>query len=278
MEGSGDEVKTNPFETTPLPETPSVFETTPSQETPSVFETNTAPAPQTITLSGSVSEFQPSNYGTTNAPGGRKMQWKQFFFGLVLPYAVVFLFTGIMFAVEEVGDPWEYDEKTLTANENGYFTHDFQQSDDILVDWCNGQSISPDASFRMSCIFEYSESLERDKVIVEERVRASNSSDYSYFEIGEYTPSNSTIWFQPTNSSIETIEISLEFFDSSKDFDFVFDILSIGFCFLPFIYIGAVIFAFVKQKQSLAYGLLSALGLWIALVSLFIASLVMFGF
>jgi hypothetical protein len=277
MEGSGDGMKTNPFETNPSPETPSVFETTPSPETPSVFETNTAPAPQTITLSGSVSEFQPSNYGTTNAPGGRKMQWKQFFFGLVLPYAVVFLFTGIMFAVEEVGDPWEYDEKTLTVNENGYFTHDFQHSSAIEVEWCSGYAISPDAdfSFSMYCSSEYSGL--QDKFIVKEGVENPTGPD-SYVEIGEYTPQNSTIWFQPTNSSIETIEIQLDFYDSSKDFDFVFEILSIGFCFLPFIYIGAVIFAFVKQKQSLAYGLLSALGLWIAIIALFIGSLLIFGF
>lgn len=263
MEGSGDEVKTNPFETTPLP------------ETPSVFETSAAAPPPTITLSGSVSEFQTQNYGTTIAPSGRKMQWKQFFFGLVLPYAVVFLFTGIMFAVEEVGDPWEYDEKTLTVNETGYFTHDFQQSTAIEVEWCSGYVISPDDSFSMHCPNDYSGP--QDKFIVEEWVENPTGAD-SYVEIGEYTPSNSTLWFQPTDSSIETIEIRIEFYDSSKDFDFVFEILSIGFCFLPFIYIGAVIFAFVKQKQSLAYGLLSALGLWVALFSLFIASLLMFGF
>jgi hypothetical protein len=39
-----------------------------------------------------------------------------------------------------------------------------------------------------------------------------------------------------------------------------------------------VIFAFVKQKQSFGYGLLSALGLWIAIIALFIGSLLIFGF
>ena len=277
MEGSGDGMKTNPFETTPSPETPSVFETTLAPETPSVFETTPTPAPQTITLSGSVSEFQTQNYGTAIAPSGRKMQWKQFFFGLIIPYAVVFLLFAIMAFADEAGDPWLYDEKTLTVNETGYFSHDFQQSTAIEVQWCSGYAVSPDADtpFSMSCPNDYSGP--QDKFIVEERVQNSLGAD-SYIEIGEYTASNSTLWFQPTDSSIETIEIRIEFYDSSKDFDFVFEILSIGSCFLPFIYIGAVIFAFVKQKQSLAYGLLSALGLWIALVSLFIASLVMFGF
>jgi len=270
MEGSGDGMKTNPFETNP-------FETTPSPETPSVFETNTTPAPQTITLSGSVSEFQTQNYGTMNAPSERKMQWKQFFFGLIAPYAVVFLLFAIMAFADEAGDPWSYDEKTLTVNETGYFTHDFQHSTAIEVEWCSGYAISPDDSFSMSCPNDYSGP--QDKFIVEEWVEELHATGAdSYVEIGEYTPSNSTLWFQPTDSSIETIEIRIEFYDSSKDFDFVFEILSIGSCFLPFIYIGAVIFAFVKQKQSLAYGLLSALGLWIALVSLFIASLFMFGF
>lgn len=263
MEESGGEAKTNPFETTPFP------------ETPSVFETNTIPAPQTITLSGSVSEFQTPNYGTTDAPDGRKMQWKQFFFGLVIPYAVVFLLFVIMVTAEEAGDPWGYDEKTLTVNETGYFTHDFQQSTAVEMQWCSGYAISPDASFSMNCSSEYSGP--QDKFIVDERVQNPTGAE-SYVKIGEYTPSNSTLWFQPTNSSIETIEVRVEFYDSSKDFDFVFEILSVGSCFLPFIYIGAVIFAFVKQKRSLAYGLLSALGLWIAFVSLFIASLVMFAF
>ena len=275
MEGSGDGMKTNPFETNPSPETPSVFETNPSPDTPSVFETNPPPAPQTITLSGSVSEFQTQNYGTAIAPSGRKMQWKQFFFGLIIPYAVVFLLSAIMVFAEEAGDPWSYDEKTLTVNETGYFTHDFQQSTAIEVEWCSGYVISPDDSFSMDCANGYSGT--QDKFVVEEWVENPTGAD-SYVEIGEYTPSNSTLWFQPTDSSIETIEIRIEFYDSSKDFDFVFEILSIGFCFLPFIYIGAVIFAFVKQKQSLAYGLLSALGLWVALFSLFIASLLMFGF
>ena len=266
MEEGSDEVKSNPFETTA------------SSETTSVFETNTAAAPPTITLSGSVSEFQTSNFDTIPVPGKGKMQWKQFFFGLIIPYAVVFSFMVIMFAVDEIGDPWEYDEKTLTANENGYFTYDFQHSSAIEVNWCSGHAISPDvaSSFSMYCSSEYSGS--QDKFIVEERLRDPNTSDYSYFEIGEYTPSNSTIWFQPTNSSIETIEIQLDFYDSSKDFDFIFEIISIGFCFLPFIYIGVVIFAFVKQKQSFAYGLLSALGLWIALIALFIGSLLIWGF
>lgn len=263
MEGSGDDMKTNPFETTPSPETPSVFETKPTS------------APQPITLSGSVSEFQTQNYGTTIAPSGRKMQWKQFFFGLILPYAVVFLLFAIMAFADEAGDPWIYDEEILTVNETGYFSHDFQQSTAIEVGWCSGYATSSDDSFSIHCPNDYSGP--QDKFIVEERVQNPTGAD-SYVEIGEYTPSNSTLWFQPTDSSIETIEIRIEFYDSSKDFDFVFEILSIGSCFLPFIYIGAVIFAFVKQKQSLAYGLLSALGLWVALFSLFIASLLMFGF
>ena len=277
MEGSGDGMKTNPFETTPSPETSSVFETTPSPETPSVFETNTTQVPQTITLSGSVSEFQTQNYGTTIAPSGRKMQWKQFLFGLIAPYAVVFLLFAIMAFADDAGDPWVYDEEILTVNETGYFSHDFQQSTAIEVQWCSGHAQSPDldAPFSMYCSTDYS--TPQDKFIVEERVQNSLGAD-SYVEIGEYTAANSTLWFQPTDSSIDTIEIRVEFYDSSKDFDFVFEILSFGFCFLPFIYIGAVIFAFVKQKQSLAYGLLSALGLWLALVSLFIGSLLMFGF
>lgn len=263
MEGSGDGMKTNPFETTPFTEKPSVFETEPTL------------APQPITLSGSVSDFQTQNYGATNAPSGRKMQWKQFFFGLIIPYAVVFLLFAIMAFADEAGDPWIYHEEILTVNETGYFSHDFQQSTAIEVEWCSGYAISPDDSFSMHCSNDYSGP--QDKFIVEEWVENPTGAD-SYVEIGEYTPSNSTLWFQPTDSSIENIEIRVDFYDSSKDFDFVFEILSIGSCFLPFIYIGAIIFAFVKQKQSLAYGLLSALGLWIALVSLFIASLVMFGF
>lgn len=261
MEGGGDETKTNPFGTNP------------SSETISVFETSAAAPPPTITLSGSVSEFQTSNFDTIPMPGKGKMQWKQFFFGLVLPYAVVLSFTAIMFAVDEVGDPWEDYDKTLTVNENGYFTYDFLQSSNIELDWCDDRS----PGISIYCTRDYTGS--EDKFIVGERVKDSNSSgSSSYFEIGEYTTSNSTLWFQPTNSSIETIVITLGFYDSSKDFDFIFEIISIGFCFLPFIYIGVVIFAFVKQKQSFAYGLLSALGLWIAIIALFIGSLLIWGF
>ena len=270
MEGGGDEAKTNPFEPIASSETTSVFETNPSSETTPVFETSATAAPPPITLSGSVSEFQTSSFDTITVPEKGKMQWKQFFFGLVLPYAVVFSFMVIMFAVDEIGDPWSEDTKTLTVNENGYFTYDFQQSSDIELDWCDDRS----PGISINC----NHNTLGTKFIVEERVKDSNTSDYSYFEIGEYTTSNSTLWFEPTNSSIETIVITVEFYDSSKDFDFIFEIMSIGFCFLPFIYIGVVIFAFVKQKQSFAYGLLSALGLWIAIIALFIGSLLMWGF
>ena len=267
MEGGSDELETNPFETTASSEPTSVFEST------SVFETNTAAAPPTITLSGSVSEFQTVNFDTIPVPEKGKMQWKQFFFGLFIPYIAAFLFVAIGVFAEEIGDPSLYSEKTLTVDENGYFIHNFQQSRDIELEWCYEEMYPRLIDIR--CDFDYANSS--GNTIVLERIEDPGQSS-THTVIGEYTSSNSTLWFQPTDSSIESITLSMDFYDPSKDSEFVFEVLSIGACFSPFIYIGAVIFAFVKQKHSFAYGLLSALGLWIAMIAFFIASLLMWGF
>ena len=56
-----------------------------------------SPPPATITLSGTVSEFVSSGYDSAALPQKRKMQWKQFFLGLFLPYAVGFVVILLFF-------------------------------------------------------------------------------------------------------------------------------------------------------------------------------------
>ena len=70
------------------------------------------------------------------------------------------------------------------------------------------------------------------------------------------------------------MHIALEFHDPAVDDHLFLNTLETSVCSLPFIYIGAVIFAFMKQKKSLGIGLLSALGAYLFLLALLVGILI----
>lgn len=239
------------------------------QEADSTF----AQTPTPITLSGSVSEFTPSGYGYAEAPVEKKMQWKQFFLGLFLPYAVGFGLLFLFMFVEENFDPYTYEERVIEVNEDGYFVHAFQHSSGMDVEYC--YSNEPySADFYISCSFDYSASSENQWIVQESSIHQHDSLD-SPVDIGAYSASNSTIWFKLTNSSIDEAHIGVNFYDSERDDSLVLGALETSFCLLPFVYVGAVIFAFVKQKKSLGFGLLSALGTYLALLGALLGFLIL---
>ena len=231
-----------------------------------------APPPATITLSGTVSEFVSPGYDSAAVPQKRKMQWKQFFLGLFLPYAVGIFVILLFFFAEEAFDPYAFEERVIEVNEEGYFVQQFQLSSTMELDYCyNNAPYS--TNFSLSCTSDSYADYE-NSWIVRESVIDQQGNFSSREDIGAYSSSNSTIWFKLTNSSIEEVHIALEFHDPAVDDHLFLNTLETSVCSLPFIYIGAVIFAFMKQKKSLGIGLLSALGAYLALLALLVGFLI----
>ena len=236
-------------------------------------DSTNSPPPATITLSGTVSEFTSSGYASVEAPVEKKMQWKQFFLGLFLPYAVGFGLLFLFISIQENFDPYVYEETVIEINEDGYFIHDFRHSNSMDIEYC--YSNEPyNTDFYIRCSFDHSASSENQWIVQESS--EDQACDFGCFvDIGTYSASNSTIWFKLTNSSIEESYIGVEFYDSEKDNSLVINVFETSFCFLPFVYVGAVIFAFVKQKKALGFGLLSALGSYLALLGALLVFLIL---
>lgn len=231
-----------------------------------------APAPATITLSGSVSEFSSFAYDSPEVTKKGKMQWKQFFLGLFLPYVVGFVVILLFVFIDDAFDPYTFEERVMEVNEDGFFVQEFQLSSSTNLDYCynNAPYLT---NFSLSCTYG-NDAGPGDQWLVRESTKDQEGNYSSPVNIGAYSASNSTIWFKLTNSSIEEVHITLEFHDPDVDDHFFFNALETSVCFLPFIYIGAVIFAFIKQKKSLGIGLLSALGAYLALLALLVGFLI----
>ena len=233
-----------------------------------------APPPMTITLSGSVSEFVSTGYDSVAPPPKGKMQWKQFFLGLFLPYAVGLVVVLLFFLAEEAFDPYAFEERVIKVNEDGYFVQELPTSGTMNLDDCYNNAPYP-TNFSLSCPYDNNiDGQPGDSWAIQESVRDQQGDFGPPVDIGAYSPSNSTIWFKLSDSSVEEVHIALEFHDPEIDDMFVFNALETSVCFLPFIYIGAVIFAFMKQKKSLGIGLLSALGAYLALLGLLVLFLI----
>jgi len=92
-----------------------------------------------------------------------------------------------------------------------------------------------------------------------------------HVQIGEFTNSNETLWFIPNGDELTSYSVYIQTYDRGLDEslsnqDRVFEGV---FCMMPLVYIGAIIFSFVKGKNALGWGLLS---------SSFFSILLFFGF
>jgi hypothetical protein len=112
-----------------------------------------------------------------------------------------------------------------------------------------------------------------------------SNGDFSEVEVGEFTPSNQTIWFKLDGSDIKTYDVTFFFHDRVAEeawwdehggpeeiFGFIL------FCGMPVAFVGSTVAAFVRGNKSLGFGLLSAIpaGL-IMLPVMAVLALVLFG-
>jgi hypothetical protein len=98
-----------------------------------------------------------------------------------------------------------------------------------------------------------------------------------HVQIGEFTNSNETLWFIPNGDELTSYSVYIQTYDRELDEslsnqDMVFEGV---FCMMPLVYIGAIIFSFVKGKNALGWGLLSSSFFSILLFFGFIALLIL---
>ena len=103
-----------------------------------------------------------------------------------------------------------------------------------------------------------------------------NQSSGSETEIGTYYETNSTAFFQLSDASADELWLSVNYYNPELDDYGAVDTFETLFCFLPFIYLAGVIAAFVRGNKALAYGLLTPLMLWFALMGAIILMLIAF--
>lgn len=101
--------------------------------------------------------------------------------------------------------------------------------------------------------------------------------EQEYMQIGELTPSNETLWFIPNGEALTSYAVNIQTFDFEKDRSAVNqdEIIEGIFCMMPLVYVGAIIFSFVKGKSALGWGLLSSSLASILLFVGFIALLIL---
>ena len=96
-------------------------------------------------------------------------------------------------------------------------------------------------------------------------------------QIGELTTSNETLWFIPNGDELTSYSVSIQTYDRELDESLSNqnEVFEGVFCMMPLVYIGAIIFSFVKGKSALGWGLLSSSFFSILLFFGFIALLIL---
>lgn len=91
-------------------------------------------------------------------------------------------------------------------------------------------------------------------------MRTSWFGEREHVQIGELTSSNETLWFIPNGDELPSYSVNIQTYDRELDESLSNqdEIVEGIFCMMPLVYIGAIIFSFVKGKNALGWGLLSS--------------------
>jgi hypothetical protein len=247
-------------------------------------------ATPTSALSGEVASFngmfqlQP----TLDEPK-QAFRWGQYFLGMFAPYLVFFLLITVAEitdgAGEEMPDFFRTEEATLVPDNDGWYNSTVvwypQESVYFHVDL---NATEPEYRGVSMDYWAGGDDWEGNGFVFKNSYDASNG-DFSEVEVGEFTPSNQTIWFKLDGSDIKTYDVTFFFHDRVAEeawwdehggpeeiFGFIL------FCGMPVAFVGSTVAAFVRGNKSLGFGLLSSIpaGL-IMLPVMAVLALVLFG-
>ena len=227
----------------------------------------------------------PQLTGDINAMGGQGMftlpapvekegfRWGQYAIGFVTPIVVLFMFGMVgefLSGSDNYEDPWRGEEIRMQSEDGQTFEIQFVMDQDEVMEGFYSY-FETERGYEISISYWY-DRYESNSVSVYQY----NQSSGSETEIGTYYETNSTAFFQLSDTSADELWLSVNYYNPELDDYGAVDTFETLFCFLPFIYLAGVIAAFVRGNKALAYGLLTPLMLWFALMGAIILMLIAF--
>lgn len=249
-------------------------------------------APHSPQLTGTVATMDGAfTFQQPDEATKKSFRWGQFFVGLFMPWAVIFLFSLV---VETMQPDWEdmpdfsrAEDVLLTPGEDGWYTHTINKTAEESFRLDFTIDIDSETSANINVYYDPRDVDWEDNG----KVRQTNYTNYQYDEttvIGEYTPGNQTVWFQLDNASADehfaflyiSDYLAMEAWENENGVGAADAIGSTLFCGLgPIAYITGLIAAFSRGNRALGYGLLCAIPLAVIMgPALIILLVIMFGF
>lgn len=260
----GGDKQPGPFDPIIPPAPQSIIPPAPQPIIPPAPQSIIPPAPQSITLSGATADVSMFAFPGTQPPAQPTgFRWGQYFVGITIPVVFLVIFSIFADLSNDRSDPYSYQIYELEEDSDGYFSEELTlETATTEISWC----------YTYSTVLEIScESFSQD----ESSASVIDYTDgYPGVQIGEFTGSNSTLWFKPLNNSESSITMEVSFYDPSIDTngpDIAFGLLG---CSGMLAYLVGIVVAFVKGKKALAYGLLTPLLIFILLMSVLFALLI----
>ena len=223
-------------------------------------------APQ---LTGNINAQQPQHVFNAPQPYQKQgIRWGQFFLGLTVPLAVLF----VMALIESTFLEWDYDEawrlenRVVESTDGQTYEVQFEPLQDERVEAFWASFEDQNDTVEINCWHSYSD----------------NGSDVLQYKnggretaIGVFYSSNNTAFFQLENVTAEEFTLEVEYYTpvseyqpppGSAAYDFVC-------CLLPFAYIFGIVGAFATGRKALGFGMMSSSLVIILPFALFIIAL-----
>ena len=197
-------------------------------------------------------------------------RWGQYAIGFFIPIVVLFLI-GISDGIlsDNYEDPWRYDNLRVQSDDGRTFEIQFEMDEaEVMEGFYSYIQSSDQGAIRISCWHNYYESSQSGIFQYDE-------SSNEEMEIGTYYSSNATAFFQLSDATADWIWLDVDYYNPEID-QYGDSALDALVCFLPLIYIGSIIAAFVRGNKALAYGLLTPAMLWLGLIIAFILFVIAF--
>ena len=228
-----------------------------------------------------------------DVPAKAKFAWGQFFLGMFLPFVVFFVFAVLAEAMEPDYEEWpdfsRVEEVTASPDEDGWYTVNVVKNETENINfWFSLSTGETETSVSLYYdVYEdsFSPRVGQKGAVVQGSYNES-SEEYTEEEIGEYFPSNQSIWFKPNPASEENHTFEVYYYDAIAENAWLEkqnrggNFIEAIFCFGgPVALIGAIATAYYRGNKALYYGLLSSIPLAIIIGPvMFLLLLMMYGF